>query len=63
VVSQKEWLSARKELLKKEKAATHARDALGAERSQLPWVKVEKNYEFDTPDGKKTLADLFNGHS
>jgi predicted dithiol-disulfide oxidoreductase (DUF899 family) len=61
VVSQKEWLSARKQLLKKEKAATRARDALSAERRKLPWVKVEKNYVFDTPEGKRTLADLFNG--
>jgi predicted dithiol-disulfide oxidoreductase (DUF899 family) len=60
IVSQKDWLSARKELLKKEKAATHARDALSAERRKPPWVKVEKNYVFDTPAGKKTLSDLFN---
>src|SRR6185503_12018318 len=63
VVSQKEWLTARKELLKREKAATHARDALAVERRNLPWVKIEKNYVFDTPEGKKTLADLFNGRS
>src|SRR5262249_24829690 len=63
VVSQKDWLAARKELLKKEKAATHTRDALSAERRKLPWVRVEKNYIFDTPAGKRTLADLFNGHS
>jgi predicted dithiol-disulfide oxidoreductase (DUF899 family) len=63
VVSQIDWLTARKELLKKEKEATHARDALSAERRELPWAKVEKNYEFDTSEGKKTLADLFNGRS
>jgi predicted dithiol-disulfide oxidoreductase (DUF899 family) len=63
VVSQKEWLSARKGLLKKEKAATHARDELSAERRNLPWVKIEKKYVFDAPEGKKSLADLFNGHS
>ena len=63
VVSQKEWLSARKALLKKEKAATHARDALAAERRELPWVKIEKNYVFDTPEGRKTLAELFKGRS
>jgi predicted dithiol-disulfide oxidoreductase (DUF899 family) len=63
VVSKKEWLTARKELLKREKAATHARDALAAERRKLPWVKIEKNYVFDTLDGKKTLAQLFNGRS
>jgi predicted dithiol-disulfide oxidoreductase (DUF899 family) len=63
VVSHREWLSARKELLKKEKAATHARDQLALERRKLPWVKVEKNYIFDTPEGKKTLAELFKGRS
>jgi len=63
VVSQREWLSARKALLQKEKAATHARDELSAERRNLPWVKVDKNYVFETPEGKKTLADLFNGRS
>jgi len=63
VVSRKEWLTARKELLKKEKAATHARDALAAERRKLPWVKVEKDYVFDTQEGMKTLAELFKGRS
>jgi predicted dithiol-disulfide oxidoreductase (DUF899 family) len=63
VVSEKEWLSARKELLAKEKAATHARDALAAERRKLPWVKIDKNYVFETPEGKKSLAELFNGRS
>ncbi len=63
VVSREEWVEARKELLAKEKALTRKRDALAAERQQLPWVKVEKNYVFDTPNGKKTLADLFDGRS
>lgn len=63
VVSQKDWLTARKKLLKKEKAVTHAHDALSAERRKLPWVKVEKQYIFDTPEGKRTLADLFKGRS
>lgn len=63
VVSQKEWLNARKELLAKEKAATHARDALSAERRNLPWTKIDKNYVFDTPKGKRTLVDLFKGRS
>ena len=58
VVSQSEWLAARKELLKKEKELTHLRDALSAERRKLPWVKVEKEYVFDTPAGKKKLAEL-----
>ena len=63
VVSQAEWLAERKKLLAKEKAYTHMRDAIAAERRQLPWVKVEKNYVFDTPNGRKTLADLFDGRS
>ena len=63
VVSQDEWLAARKAHLAKEKALTKARDQLSAERRALPWVKVEKNYVFDTPSGKKTLGDLFAGRS
>ncbi len=63
IVSQEEWLKARKDLLAKEKELTHLRDALSAERRKLPWVRVEKDYVFDTPDGKKRLADLFDGSS
>lgn len=63
VVSQSEWLAARKKLLAKEKEYTRLRDALAAERRALPWVRVEKNYVFDTPAGKKSLADLFDGRS
>src|SRR5881392_883890 len=63
VVSREEWLVARKKLLAKEKQLTRQRDAIAAERRQLPWVKVEKNYAFDSPSGKKTLADLFGGKS
>jgi predicted dithiol-disulfide oxidoreductase (DUF899 family) len=63
VVSQEEWLAARKALLAKEKEATHLRDKLNRERLALPWVKVEKNYTFDTPNGKKSLAELFDGRS
>jgi predicted dithiol-disulfide oxidoreductase (DUF899 family) len=63
VVSETEWLTARKDLLAKEKALTRLRDQLAAERRALPWVKVEKEYVFDTPEGKKTLADLFDGRS
>ena len=63
VVSREEWLVARKALLAKEKEATHLRDKVNAERLALPWVKVEKNYVFDTPEGKKSLADLFAGRS
>jgi len=62
-VSRDEWLAARAALLDKEKEFTHRRDALSAERRALPWVKVEKAYLFDTPRGKKTLADLFDGRS
>jgi predicted dithiol-disulfide oxidoreductase (DUF899 family) len=63
VVSRQEWLAARRALLLKEKEVTHLRDKINAERLGLPWVKVEKNYTFDTPKGKKTLADLFDGRS
>ena len=61
IVSQEEWLAARTDLLRKEKEFTRARDRLSAERRALPWVKVEKNYVFDGPGGKETLADLFGG--
>jgi predicted dithiol-disulfide oxidoreductase (DUF899 family) len=63
VVSREIWLSARKALLAREKEQTHLRDAVNAERLALPWVKVDKPYRFDTPDGEKTLADLFDGRS
>jgi predicted dithiol-disulfide oxidoreductase (DUF899 family) len=63
IVSRDEWLEARKTLLNKEKEATRARDALNAQRRVLPWVKVEKNYVFDGPDGRETLADLFEARS
>jgi predicted dithiol-disulfide oxidoreductase (DUF899 family) len=63
VVSQEEWFAARKALLLKEKEATHQRDKLNAERLALQWVQIEREYIFDTPKGKKTLADLFEGRS
>jgi predicted dithiol-disulfide oxidoreductase (DUF899 family) len=63
IVSQDEWLAARKALLEKEKRLSRERDVLTAERRSLPWVKVEKNYVFDTPSGSKTLAELFDGRS
>ena len=63
IVSEQEWLAARKALLAKEKALTRARDQLSAERRALPWVKVEKHYVFDTPDGSRSLAELFDGKS
>jgi len=63
IVSQEEWLAARTDLLREEKEFTRLRDRLSAERRALPWVKVEKNYVFDGPGGKETLADLFGGRS
>jgi predicted dithiol-disulfide oxidoreductase (DUF899 family) len=63
IVSRDERLAARKKLLAKEKQLTHERDGLAAERRQLPWVKVEKNYVFDSSAGKKTFTDLFDGRS
>lgn len=63
VVSREEWLTARKKLLAREKRLIHESDAVAAERQQLPWVKVEKNYVFDAPGGKKSLADLFGSRS
>jgi predicted dithiol-disulfide oxidoreductase (DUF899 family) len=61
VVSKQEWDAAREELLVKEKQVTRARDALAAERRRMPWMAVEKEYEFEGPDGRVTLLDLFEG--
>lgn len=63
VVSREEWLEARRSLLLKEKEATHLRDKVNAERMALPWVKVDKDYTFETPQGPKSLVDLFEGRS
>jgi predicted dithiol-disulfide oxidoreductase (DUF899 family) len=63
IVSRDEWLVARKAHLMREKELTRLRDQLSAERRELPWVKIEKNYVFDGPKGKETLADLFGGRS
>jgi len=63
VVTREEWTAARKALLVKEKELTRLNDKLAAERRQLPWVRVDKPYTFDTAEGKATLADLFNGRS
>ena len=63
VVSQKEWLAARKKLLLQEKKFSKLRDQLNLQRRKLPWVKVEKEYVFDGPNRKETLADLFSGKS
>ncbi len=61
IVSQAEWLAARKALLAKEKELTHLRDALNAERRRLPMVRIDKDYLFDGATGKMSLGDLFDG--
>ena len=63
VASRAQWLSARKTLLQKEKQYTHLRDELAEIRQQLPWVKVEKPYSFETPCGTHPLSDLFGDKS
>jgi len=62
-VSRAEWLEARRALLAKEKELLKAKDALRRETRELPWVKVDKRYVFEGPDGKETLSDLFAGRS
>ena len=59
IVSQEEWLAARKALLAKEKAFTQARDRLSAERREMPWVRVEKDYVFQDTGGPVSLPELF----
>ena len=61
--SREEWLSLRKELLRKEKELTRLRDRLNTERRELPWVRVAKDYVFEGPHGNETLKDLFAGRS
>lgn len=61
IVSAQEWAAAHEKLLVKEKAMTHARDALAAERRRMPWLAVEKTYMFDGPNGKVSLLELFEG--
>jgi predicted dithiol-disulfide oxidoreductase (DUF899 family) len=63
IVPHEEWLAAREAHLKNEKALTRMRDLVSAERRELPWVKVDKTYVFDTTAGKKTLAELFGRNS
>jgi predicted dithiol-disulfide oxidoreductase (DUF899 family) len=63
VVSKAEWLAARQELLVKEKEFSRLRDELSQRRRDLPWEKVDKEYVFEGPDGKETLADLFADRS
>src|SRR5262249_60810549 len=63
VVSREEWIEARRALLAKKKEFTRRRDDLNRQRRELPWVKIEKEYVFDAPEGKVTLAELFGGRS
>jgi hypothetical protein len=62
-VSENEWIKARKELLLKEKELTRLQDEISCLRRGLPWVKVGKSYIFDTPEGKQSLDQLFDGRS
>src|SRR5512144_2230583 len=61
--TREEWLTARLELLEAEKELTRRSDELAQRRQELPWVRVEKEYQFDTDDGSASLADLFRGRS
>ena len=61
IVSPQEWEAARRQMLVKEKAQMRARDALAAERRRMPWLAVEKPYQFDGPSGTVSLLDLFEG--
>jgi len=63
VASREEWVKARIDLLKAEKELTHKSDELAIRRQQLPWVRVEKDYQFDTDQGRASLKDLFRGRS
>jgi predicted dithiol-disulfide oxidoreductase (DUF899 family) len=63
VGTQEEWQAARDELLKREKELTRMNDELAEQRRELPWVPVEKDYSFETEDGTKSLAELFDGRS
>src|SRR4051794_12561498 len=63
VGTQQEWQAARDELLAEEKEITRRGDELARKRRELPWVAVEREYSFDTPDGTKSLAELFDGRS
>jgi predicted dithiol-disulfide oxidoreductase (DUF899 family) len=63
LVSRDEWLTARLDFLKAEKELTHLRDKVAQQRRALPWVRMDKDYVFDTLDGPRTLAELFDGRS
>lgn len=63
IVSREEWLEERKRLMAREKELTHLREQLSQERRELPWVRVDKRYAFQGPDGEETLSQLFAGRS
>src|SRR4030081_817127 len=63
IVSKEEWIAARLGLLKEEKELTRRSDALARRRQELPWVRVDKEYRFETHEGRASLADLFKGRS
>src|SRR5688572_7600668 len=63
VVSREQWLAARKELLNEEKALTRRSDEVARRRQELPWVRIDKEYRFETDEGNAALADLFRGRS
>jgi predicted dithiol-disulfide oxidoreductase (DUF899 family) len=61
--TREQWLAARLELLKAEKELTHRSDELARQRQELPWVRIEKEYLFDTDEGRASMVDLFKGRS
>src|SRR5437016_4308572 len=63
IVSREEWVTARKQLLEEEKELTHRSDEVARKRQELPWVRIDKKYAFETDEGKASLADLFKGRS
>jgi len=63
IVSRDEWIEAREQLLAREKEFTRLRDQLSQQRRDLPWVRVDKQYVFDGPNGNETLSELFDGRS
>ena len=63
IATHDEWLAAREELLEREKEHTRLGDELAKRRRELPWVRVDKDYRFETDDGEKSLVDLFDGRS
>ncbi|MGQ0546863.1 MAG: DUF899 domain-containing protein [Betaproteobacteria bacterium] len=61
IVSRDRWIAERTKLLARERELTHLRDQVARERRALPWVRIEKDYAFDAPEGRRTLAELFEG--